>query len=76
MAISKPFIPPLIRDRKITVSRKAKGSLLPLSTSNREAVLYLRFIFLDLNIENTLAASVEEIIAPISMLSIKSIFRI
>ena len=42
------------------------GSLLPLSNSSIEAVLSLRFSFLERNIENTEAASVEPIIEPMA----------
>ena len=59
----------------IIVSIYAKGSLLPLSTSKIDAVLYLRFRCLSRNIENTLAASVEEITAPVSTEFIHENFR-
>ena len=46
------------------VSIYENGSLLPLSTSNKEALLYFKLSFLERNIENTEAASVELITAP------------
>ena len=57
----------------VAVNMYAHGSLLPLSTSRSEAVLYFKFSFLDLNIEKTDAASVEPTSAPISRLSVQSI---
>ena len=45
--------------------------MLPLSISSSGAVLFLSPSFLDLNIENTDAASVELMTEPISMLSIQ-----
>lgn len=56
----------------ITVSIYEQGSLLPLSTSNNEAVLSFKLSRLERNIENTDAASVELITAPINILSRKS----
>ena len=53
----------------IAVIVYAIGSLLPLSTSRIEAVLYFKLRLLDLKMENTVAASVEERTAPISILS-------
>ena len=55
--------------RMITVIIYEQGSLLPLSTSSMEAVLYFKFSLLERRMENTDAASVELMTAPISMLS-------
>ena len=59
----------------IEVSIYANGSLLPLSTSSMEAVLYFKLRRFERNIEKTDAASVELIIEPISKLSRNSIFK-
>ena len=52
------------KDRKNVVSENAKGSLEPLSISKMEANSPFKFKFFERNIENTEAASVEEIIEP------------
>ena len=57
---------PDINPNIITVSIYAHGSLLPLSSSNIEAIDPLKFNFCDLNIANTDAASVDPTIEPIS----------
>ena len=54
--------------RTIIVSIYAKGSLLPLSSSEREAVLYFKFKCLSRSIAKTLAAYVEAITEPIRKL--------
>ena len=76
LKISKGVIPPAIIFITIIVIIYAKGSLLPLSTSNMDAVLSFRFKCLSRSIENTLAASVDEITAPISILFIHENLRI
>ena len=48
----------------------ANGSLLPLSISKIGAVEYFKFNLLERRIEKTLAASVEDMTAPIKKLSI------
>ena len=54
---------------RMLVSMKAKGSLLPLSTSSREAVWSRRSSRLERRMEKTEAASVEEMTAPSRKLS-------
>ena len=61
--------------RRMVVIRYATGSLLPLSTSSRDAVPYFRFSFLERRMENTDAASVEPRTAPIRMPSIQLVCR-
>jgi len=62
-------IEPMVRNTAI-------GSLLPDSTSRREFISPFRVTFLVLRIENTAAASVEEIIEPTRNPHIKSILKI
>ena len=59
----------------MVVIRYATGSLLPLSTSSRDAVPYFRFSFLERRMENTDAASVEPRTAPIRRPSIQLVCR-
>ena len=59
----------------IIVNIYAQGSLLPLSTSNNDAVPYFNDKFLLFNIENTDAASVQLITEPINKLSKRGIFN-
>ena len=55
----------------IRVSIYENGSLLPLSSSKIGAVEYFKLSLLNLKIENTEAASVELMVAPIRKLSAK-----
>ena len=75
-AIAPPLDDPLYTARNMAVIIYATGSLLPLSISKSDAVLYLRFSFRDLRIENTLAASVHERTDPRRKLSIMPNFNI
>ena len=61
----------LNKDIPMIVSIYDTGSLLPLSISRRDAVPFFKFNFFFLNIEKTLAASVEERTEPIRKLSTK-----
>ena len=63
---------PFSRDIIITVSMYENGSFEPLSISSRGERLFFRPSLFERSIENTDAASVELMTAPISMLSIKS----
>ncbi len=53
-----------MRETQMRAIMYAVGSLLPLSTSKREAVLYLRFSLLERRIEKTDAASVDAMTEP------------
>ncbi|MEI3323344.1 MAG: hypothetical protein V8R92_10575 [Eubacterium sp.] len=64
----------LTKDIPMIVSIYDTGSLLPLSISRRDAVPFFKFNFFFLNIEKTLAASVEERTEPIRKLSKKEKF--
>lgn len=55
-----------MRNITVVVKRKAMGSLLPLSNSRRGPILCFKPCFLERKIENTAAASVDEIIEPIN----------
>ena len=66
---------PFIKLKIIIVIIKAIGSLLPLSSSIMDAVPSFKLRFFDLKIENTDAASVELITAPINILSNKANFK-
>ena len=55
---------PFTREIPTTVSIYAVGSLLPLSISSREATPSFKFSFFFRKMENTLAASVQEMTAP------------
>ena len=66
---------PAITDIITAVSMYDTGSLDPLSTSIREAVLFLRPSFRVLRIEKTDAASVELMTAPMRKLSAHSHLR-
>ena len=68
-----PLVSPLINERIIAVSIYEHGSLLPLSISSKGAVLYFRLNCFERSTENTDAASVELITAPISKLSLTDI---
>ena len=62
-------MPPSKRDSITAVSIYDMGSLEPLSTSRRGALLFLRPSFRERSMENTVAASVELMTAPIRKLS-------
>ena len=64
-----PVSPAPTRPIPITVSMYDIGSLLPLSISRSEAVPSFKLSFFCLNMEKTLAASVDERTAPIKKLS-------
>ena len=65
MAIPLTLAPPFAMAIMVAVSIYAQGSLLPLSISSIDAVLYFKLSFLERSIEKTDAASVELIKAPI-----------
>ena len=71
--ICAPLACPFAIAMNVAVSMYAQGSLLPLSTSRSEAVLYFKFNFFDRRIANTDAASVEPTSEPIRKLSVQSI---